>query len=71
MWLFLAVEMVPMLAEETVDPEKNLPKGNIAAMITLLILCFLTSTVCTGLAGMDIIGVSGDPLSEALTVHFG
>src|SRR5699024_45397 len=27
MWLFLAIEMLPMLSEETVEPEKNMPKG--------------------------------------------
>jgi len=71
MWLFLAIEMVPLLAEETKNPERDLPRGNIAGIITLLALCFLTSTVCTGLGGQGLMGVSDNPLTEAVAARFG
>ena len=38
-WFFLAVEGVPLAAEETVRPEKNVPRGIIAAMSVLLVTC--------------------------------
>ncbi|MCP1366209.1 APC family permease, partial [Halomonas sp. BBD48] len=36
MWLFLAVEGVPLAAEESKDPARDMPKGIIGAMIFLL-----------------------------------
>ncbi|BBI59547.1 hypothetical protein HSBAA_08530 [Vreelandella sulfidaeris] len=33
MWLFLAVEGVPLAAEEAKDPARDMPKGIIAAML--------------------------------------
>ncbi|NOZ41859.1 MAG: amino acid permease, partial [Alphaproteobacteria bacterium] len=38
MWLFLAVEGVPLAAEDAADPARDIPRGIIAAMIVLLIL---------------------------------
>ena len=35
-WFFLAVEGVPLAAEETKDPAQDMPKGIIAAMLTLM-----------------------------------
>lgn len=40
MWLFLAVEGVPLAAEEAKDPAKDVPKGIIGAMIFLLFTAF-------------------------------
>ena len=36
-WFFLAVEGVPLAAEETANPERNVPRGIIAAMAVLLV----------------------------------
>ncbi|MCP1143962.1 ethanolamine permease [Lysinibacillus endophyticus] len=71
MWLFLAIEMLPMLSEETRDVQKDMPKGLISGMITLLILSLLTTTVAIGLAGIDIMAVAEDPLPAALAATFG
>ena len=38
-WFFLAVEGVPLAAEETANPERNVPRGIIAAMAVLLVTC--------------------------------
>jgi ethanolamine permease len=71
MWFFLAIEMLPMLAEETKNPARNMPRGIISGMITLCILFFFTMTVCAGLGGWDKIGVSDNPLPEAVATYFG
>ncbi len=70
MWLFLAIEMLPMLAEETKNPEKDLPKGAISSIVTMLILCYLTTTCAVGLGGAAI-GTSAYPLADAVAVAFG
>lgn len=71
MWLFLAIEMLPMLSEETRDVKKDMPKGLISGMLTLLVLSVLTTTVAIGLAGIDIMTVATDPLPAAIAAVFG
>ncbi|MGA3602013.1 ethanolamine permease [Lysinibacillus agricola] len=71
MWLFLAIEMLPMLSEETRDVQKDMPKGLISGMVTLLVLSILTTTVAIGLAGIDVMTVAEDPLPAAIAAAFG
>jgi ethanolamine permease len=66
MWLFLAVEGVPLAAEEAKDPAKDVPKGIVAAMLFLLLTATLVVFLLPGAAGASIIGGSGVPLVEAL-----
>jgi ethanolamine permease len=40
-WLFLAIEQLPLAAEESVDPKRDMPKGIMAGMFTLIVLGFL------------------------------
>jgi len=40
-WLFLAIEQLPLAAEESVDPKRDMPKGIMAGMFTLIALGFL------------------------------
>lgn len=71
MWLFLAIEMLPMLSEETQDPSKDMPKGILSGVFTLLILSFLTTTVAIGLSGIDELSVMDYPLPGAIAATFG
>ncbi|MGB5444827.1 MAG: ethanolamine permease [Psychromonas sp.] len=66
MWLFLAVEGVPLAAEEAKDPAKDVPKGIIAAMLFLLCTAVLVVVLVTGAAGAEVIGNSAVPLVDAL-----
>ena len=66
MWLFLAVEGVPLAAEEARDPTRDMPKGIIAAMIFLLFTAALVVFLLAGAAGADVIAASGVPLVDAL-----
>ena len=68
MWLFLAIEGVPLAAEETSDPAKDMPKGIIVAMIILLIFATLVVFIAPGVAGADLMKDHGAPLVGALQV---
>ncbi|MBS1694309.1 MAG: ethanolamine permease [Actinobacteria bacterium] len=65
-WFFLAVEGVPLAAEETANPERNVPRGIIAAMAVLLVTCATVLILTTGAGGAEAMSSSGNPLVEAL-----
>ncbi|WP_203143033.1 ethanolamine permease [Marinobacter mangrovi] len=66
MWLFLAVEGVPLAAEESKDPTRDMPRGIIGAMIFLLFTAVLVVFLLAGASGAEMIGASGVPLVDAL-----
>ncbi len=65
-WFFLAIEGVPLAAEETANPERNVPRGIIAAMGVLVVTCVAVLILTTGAGGADAMSGSGNPLVEAL-----
>ena len=65
-WFFLAVEGVPLAAEETSDPGRDMPRGIIAAMLTLLLFAALILLIVPGAAGSETIRASDNPLPEAI-----
>ncbi|WP_299568920.1 ethanolamine permease [uncultured Williamsia sp.] len=65
-WFFLAIEGVPLAAEETENPERNVPRGIIAAMCVLVVTCVAVLILTTGAGGADAMSESGNPLVEAL-----
>ncbi|MBT5073464.1 MAG: ethanolamine permease [Kordiimonadaceae bacterium] len=66
MWFFLAVEGLPLAAEETADPQKNMPKGMITAILVLLVLAGLVLVLGPGGGGAANLADAGDPLIEAM-----
>ena len=71
-WFFLAIEEVPLAAEESMDPRRDVPKGSVLAMHTLLIAAVLTLIFNTGLpGGAALYGGSGFPLLDGLRAIFG
>ena len=66
MWLFLAVEGVPLAAEEARNPARDVPRGIIGAMLILLCTAFMVVVLLAGAAGASVIGESGVPLVDAL-----
>lgn len=66
MWLFLAVEGVPLAAEEAKNPARDVPRGIIGAMLVLLCTASLVVILLAGAAGAEMIGSSGVPLVDAL-----
>ncbi|HZW43091.1 MAG TPA: ethanolamine permease [Dermatophilaceae bacterium] len=65
-WFFLAVEGVPLAAEESKNPSKDMPRGIIGAMLALILFAGLILVVAPGAAGSAFLQESGNPLVEAL-----
>jgi ethanolamine permease len=71
-WFYLAIEEVPLAAEESMDPRRDVPKGTILGMHTLLIASILTLFITSGLpGGAALFGASGFPLLDGLKSIFG
>lgn len=82
-WFYLAIEAMPLTAEEAKDPEKDLPRAMIASMIVLVILSVLILVFNTGipietttedgevLRGAAAIALSGEPYAEGMNYIFG
>ncbi|PQP26833.1 ethanolamine permease [Rhodococcus opacus] len=65
-WFFLAVEGVPLAAEEAREPEKNVPRGIIISMLILIVTGAAVLFLATGALGAESLSTSGNPLVEAL-----
>ena len=65
-WFFLAVEGVPLAAEETRDPKRDMPRGLIAAMMILLVFAALMLLSGPGAAGSEAMMESDNPLPAAI-----
>lgn len=65
-WLFLAIEGVPLAAEEAREPAKNIPRGILMAMLVLVITGTAVLLLVPGAGGAQAMGESGNPLVEAL-----
>ena len=65
-WFFLAIEGVANVAEETINPQRNVALGFGSAMITLVILCILTFLSAVGVNGWEAVVYSeaGAPASD-------
>ena len=65
-WFFLAIEGVPLAAEETADPRRDMPRGIIVAMAFLLVSGALMLILVPGAAGSEAMSTSDNPLPEAI-----
>jgi ethanolamine permease len=54
-WFFLGIEGVANVAEETINPQRNVLLGFGSSILTLVILCFLTFISSVGVAGWEAI----------------
>ncbi|ABO49828.1 ethanolamine:proton symporter, EAT family [Desulforamulus reducens MI-1] len=70
-WLFLAIEGLPLVSEECKDPAKDMPKGLISSISTLVITAFLVLFLAAGNGGADAMSTSASPLPEALAGALG
>jgi ethanolamine permease len=76
-WLFLAIEQLPLAAEESADPKKDMPKGLISGMLTLMIsallITFLNASIgkADGMHGSFSLSTSGEPLLDGFRVLYG
>jgi len=71
-WLFLAIEQLPLAAEESVDPKKDMPKGLTYGMITLVISAFMILWLNSSIPlGAYELSQSGEPLLDGFKVLYG
>lgn len=72
-WLFLAIEQLPLAAEESVDPKRDMPKGIILGMVTLIVSAFMILFLNPSVAGVGsyALGQSGEPLLDGFKAIFG
>ncbi len=71
-WFFLAIEEVPLAAEESMDPRRDVPRGSVLAQHTLLIAAVLTLIFNSALpGGAHLYAGSGFPLLDGLYAIFG
>lgn len=71
-WLFLAIEQLPLAAEESIDPKRDMPKGIILGMCTLLASAFLILLLNPSLPGIGAyaLGQSAEPLLDGFKALF-
>jgi ethanolamine permease len=66
MWFFLAVEGVPLASEEAKHPVRDVPRGLIGAISTLVVTALLIVVLGPGGGGAAQIKASADPLLSAI-----
>ncbi|WP_211109724.1 amino acid permease [Azospirillum oleiclasticum] len=71
-WLFLAIEQLPLAAEESVDPKRDMPKGLILGIFTLIFSAFMVLFLNTGIPnGAFALSSSGEPLLDGFKAIYG
>lgn len=71
-WFYLAIEELPLAAEEAHVPERDLPRGILYGLATLVVCAFLTLLLSSGIPpGAAALGRSDEPLFEGFTTIFG
>jgi ethanolamine permease len=64
MWFFLGIEELPLAAEESHSPAKDIPRAGITGMITLVVLGALVLVLNPAVTGSAALGASGEPLLD-------
>lgn len=72
MWFYLAIEQLPLAAEEAHDPARDMPRGLLLGLLTLVVCALLTLVLSAGMApGAAALGVSDEPLFDGFQTIFG
>jgi ethanolamine permease len=78
-WLFLAIEQLPLAAEESFDPKTDMPKGLVYGMATLMVSAILITFLNSGVGSPDAdkmhgafsLATSAEPLLDGFRVIYG
>ncbi|MDB5010563.1 MAG: ethanolamine permease, partial [Mucilaginibacter sp.] len=70
-WLYLGIEGVAMVAEEVKDPKKNIRKGYLTGMVTLVLLALGVMILTGGITDWRKLSKLDYPLPEAISITLG
>ena len=71
-WFYLAIEELPLAAEESADPARDIPRGTIWGLRTLIVTGFLILFLNSAIApGAKELSTSAEPLLDGLKTIFG
>lgn len=70
-WFYLAIEGVAMVAEEVKEPKRNIPKGYIYGLVTLVFLALGVMVLTGGVTNWQRLSSIDYPLPEALGIVLG
>jgi ethanolamine permease len=71
-WFYLAIEQLPLAAEESHDPQRDMPRGLLWGILTLIVASLLTLFLNAGIQpGAAAVGASDEPLFLAFKTIFG
>lgn len=71
-WFYLAIEELPLAAEESYDPKRDMPRGLLLGIATLTLAAFLTLVLNSGIApGAAVLSKSGAPLLDGFKTILG
>ena len=71
MWFFLGIEELPLAAEESHNPVRDIPRAGLWARGTLIITGLLVLFLNTGVIGAEAMGTAGEPLLDGFRVIVG
>lgn len=63
-WFFLGIEELPLAAEESHNPSKDIPKAGIWGLITLVATGAIVFFLNPAVTGSEALGASGEPLLD-------
>ncbi|WPQ61972.1 ethanolamine permease [Chitinophaga sancti] len=70
-WLYVCIEGIAMVAEEVKDPHRNIPKGYISAILTLMLLAIAVMVFTGGITDWKLLSAIDYPLPEAIGIVLG
>src|SRR5579872_3322819 len=72
LWVYLGIEQLPLAAEESHDPARDMPRGILWGLITLIVCSFLTVILNAGIQpGAAKVAQSTEPLFLGFRAIFG
>src|ERR1700676_1875949 len=72
LWLYLGIEQLPLAAEESHDPKRDMPRGILYGLLTLIVVSFLAVFLSSGMApGAARVATSSEPLFLGFQTIFG
>jgi ethanolamine permease len=61
-WFYLAIEELPLAAEESMDPKRDIPRATLWGLGTLVVTGILTLVLNTGVSGANETGATLEPI---------